>query len=336
MQNNRIIANNVWSTVKKKYSIFLAVFVLFFVCSFASPNFLSSTNLTNISRQLAVTTILAFGETILIISGMLDLSSGAVLALSGVFAVSAFKATNSLLIAFIVGVLSSVACNLLNGVMVTTFKAPAFIATLAMQAMARGAALLFTKGQNILQLGKFTEFGQGSILGIPTPIIFLVIITVITWYILRHTKFGRSLYAIGGNEEAAVASGINVGRVKYKAFIFNGILVGIAGVIFMARVNAGLPNGANGYETLALTAAIIGGTSFSGGVGTATGTLAGAFIVGFLDNIMNLKGVDSYLQQIVRGAIIAIAVIYDIWAKSRKTASRLGNIDDSGKNTKSN
>jgi inositol transport system permease protein len=336
MQNNRFIAHNVWSTVKKKYSIFLAVFVLFFVCSFASPNFLSSTNLTNISRQLAVTTILAFGETILIISGMLDLSSGAVLALSGVFAVSAFKATNSLLIAFIVGVLSSVACNLLNGVMVTTFKAPAFIATLAMQAMARGAALLFTKGQNILQLGKFTEFGQGSILGIPTPIIFLVIITVITWYILRHTKFGRSLYAIGGNEEAAVASGINVGRVKYKAFIFNGILVGIAGVIFMARVNAGLPNGANGYETLALTAAIIGGTSFSGGVGTATGTLAGAFIVGFLDNIMNLKGVDSYLQQIVRGAIIAIAVIYDIWAKSRKTASRLGNIDDSGKNAKGN
>lgn len=336
MHTNTYNSSNIWSTVKKKYSIFLAVFVLFFVCSFASPNFLSSTNLTNISRQLAVTTILAFGETILIISGMLDLSSGAVLALSGVFAVSAFKATNSLLVAFMVGVLSSVACNVLNGVMVTTFKAPAFIATLAMQAMARGAALLFTKGQNILQLGKFTEFGQGAVLGIPTPIIFLVIITVTTWYILRHTKFGRSLYAIGGNEEAAVASGINVGRVKYKAFIFNGILVGIAGVIFMARVNAGLPNGANGYETLALTAAIIGGTSFSGGVGTAPGTLAGAFIVGFLDNIMNLKGVDSYLQQIVRGAIIAIAVIYDIWAKNRKTASRLGNIDDSGKNSKSN
>jgi inositol transport system permease protein len=327
-------SNNIWSTIKKKYSIFLAVFVLFFICSLASPNFLSSTNLTNISRQLAVTTILAFGETILIISGMLDLSSGAVLALSGVFAVSTFKATNSLLLSFLVGVLTSVACNVLNGVMVTTFKAPAFIATLAMQAMARGAALLFTKGQNILQLGKFTEFGQGAILGIPTPIIFLVIITIVTWYLLRHTKFGRSLYAIGGNEEAAIASGINVGSVKYKAFIYNGILTGIAGVIFMARVNAGLPNGANGYETLALTAAIIGGTSFSGGVGTAPGTLAGAFIVGFLDNIMNLKGVDSYLQQIVRGAIIAIAVIYDIWAKNRKTASRLGKIDDSGKNSK--
>lgn len=329
-------ANNVWDTIKKKYSIFLAVFVLFFICSFLSPNFLSSANLANISRQLSVTTILAFGETILIIAGQLDLSNSAVLALSGVFAVSTFKATNSLLLAFLVGVLTSVGCNLLNAVMVTTFNAPAFIATLAMQAMARGAALLYTKGQNIYQLGSFTVFGQSSVLGIPTPVIFLIIITIISWYILRHTKFGRSLYAIGGNEEAAIASGINVKRVKYKAFIFNGILVGIAGVIFMARVNAGLPNGANGYETLALTSSIIGGTSFTGGVGTAPGTLAGAFIVGFLDNIMNLKGVDSYLQQIVRGAIIAIAVIYDIWAKNRKTESRLGRIDESGKDSKSN
>jgi inositol transport system permease protein len=324
----RANVNNVWTTVKNKYSIFLAVFVLFFVCSFASPNFLSGTNLTNIFRQLAVTTILAFGETILIISGLIDLSSGAVLALSGVFAVSAFKATNSLLLSLIVGIVTSVFCNLINAVMVDTFRAPAFIATLAMQAMARGAALLYTKGQNILQLGRFTEFGQGSVLGIQTPIIFLVVIAIITWYTLKHTRFGRSLYAIGGNEEASIASGINVHKIKYMAFILNGILVGIAGVLFMSRVNAGLPNGAINYETLALTAAIIGGTSFSGGIGSAPGTLAGAFIVGFLDNIMNLTGVDSYLQQIVRGAIIALAVIYDIWSKNRKTSSRLGNIDD--------
>ena len=330
MQTSTYGENRIWSAVKKKYSIFLAVFALFLICSFASPNFLSATNLTNISRQLAVTTILAFGETILIISGMLDLSSGAVLAFSGVLAVSAFKATNSILVAFLVGILVSLFCNLLNAVMVTTFKAPAFIATLAMQAMARGAALLFTKGQNILQLGKFTKIGQGSVYGLPTPIIFLIVITIITWYTLRHTRFGRSLYAIGGNEEAAVASGINVARVKYKAFLLNGLLVGIAGIIFMSRVNAGLPNGAKDYETQALTAAIIGGTSFSGGVGTAPGTLAGAFIVGFLDNIMNLKGVDSYLQQIVRGFIIAIAVIYDIWAKTRKTNSRLGSIENQG------
>ena len=322
------IRNNFWSTAKKKYSIFMVLFVLFFICSIANPNFLTPNNLTNISRQLAVTTILAFGQTMLIISGMLDLSQGSVLALSGVFAVSAYKSTGSLVVAIIVGIVTGIICNIINAIMISTFKAPPFIATLAMLTMARGVALLYTKGQNILQLGDFVIFGQGSAGVIPVPIIFLVIIAIITWYILRHTRFGRSLYAVGGNEEASVASGINVSRVKYGAFIINGIFVGIAGVLFMSRVNAGLPNGAVGYEFTALTAAIIGGTSFSGGVGTAAGTLAGAFIVGFLDNIMNLTNVDSYMQQIVRGAIIALAVIYDIRSKNRRTRSTLGRIED--------
>jgi inositol transport system permease protein len=320
-----------WSAVKQKYSIFLVLLTLFIACSFINPNFLSVNNLSNISRQLSVTTILAFGETILIISGMIDLSAGSVLALSGVFAVSAFKATGSLALAFMVGVATGVVCCAINAMMVTNFRVPPFIATLAMQTMARGAALLYTRGQNILQLGDFVVFGQGSIWGVPTPIIFLVAIFIVTWYVLRHTRFGRSLYAIGGNEEAAAASGINVNAVKYKAFLFNGVLVGIAGVLFMSRVNAGLPNGGINFEFQALTAAIIGGTSFVGGIGTASGTLAGAFIVGFLDNIMNLTGVDSYVQQIVRGVIIALAVIYDIWAKvRRRTRSSLGDIEKKG------
>jgi inositol transport system permease protein len=318
----------VWGVVKQKYSIFLVLLTLFVVCSFANPNFLSVNNLSNISRQLSVTTILAFGETILIICGMIDLSAGSVVALSGVLAVAAFKATNSLALAFGVGVVVGVACAMLNALMITNFRVPPFIATLAMQTMARGAALLYTKGQNILRLGDFVVFGQGNIAGVPTPILFLAAIFAVTWYVLRHTRFGRSIYAIGGNEEASIASGIDVSRIKYKAFFFNGVLVGIAGVLFMSRVNAGLPNGAINFEFQALTAAIIGGTSFSGGIGTASGTLAGAFIVGFLDNIMNLTGVDSYIQQIVRGAIIALAVIYDIMAKSRRrTRSSLGDIE---------
>lgn len=317
-----------WSTAKKKYSIYMVLVALFIVCSFANPNFLSANNLTNISRQLAVTTILAFGETLLIISGMLDLSAGSVLALSGVFAVSAYKATGSLLVAISIGILTGVICNLINVIMISTFKAPPFIATLAMLTMARGVALLYTKGQNILQLGKFTVFGQGSFGVIPIPIIFLVAVAIFAWYILNHTRFGRSLYAVGGNEEASIASGINVHKVKYTAFLINGIFVGLAGVLFMSRVNAGLPNGAINYEFTALTAAIIGGTSFSGGIGTAGGTLAGAFIVGFLDNIMNLTNVDSYMQQIIRGAIIALAVIYDIHSKNRRTKGMLGRVDD--------
>jgi inositol transport system permease protein len=317
-----------WENIKQRYSIFMVLVFLFIVCSMINPNFRSLSNLSNISRQLSVTTILAFGETILIISGMIDLSAGSVLALSGVLAVASFKASGSLLLSLSVGVSVGVVCNMINAMMITNFKVPPFIATLAMQTMARGVALLYTKGQNILRLGDFVTFGQGSVAGIPTPIIFMACLFAVTWYTLKHTRFGRSIYAIGGNEEASVASGINVVKVKYKAFLFNGVLVGIAGVLFMSRVNAGLPNGAVNFEFQALTAAIIGGTSFSGGIGTAAGTLAGAFIVGFLDNIMNLTGVDSYIQQIARGAIIALAVIYDIWAKARRrTRSSLGDIE---------
>lgn len=306
------------NTIKTKYSIYFVLIALFLFCWLANKNFVSVANLENISTQISVGTILAFGQTILIISGMLDLSSASVLSLAGVLSISAYGSTGSLTIGFIVAILVGVGCNVLNGLMVTKYKTPPFIATLAMMAMARGAALLYTNGQNIYQIGDYVKFGQGEILGIPTPVVFLVGTLIITWYLLRHTVFGRSIYAIGGNEEAANASGINVNRIKMRAFIINGILVGIAGVLFMARVNGGMPNGAIGYEFKALTAAVIGGTSFSGGIGTASGTLAGAFIVGFLDNIMVLIGVNSYLQQIVRGGIIALAVMYDIWAKTKK------------------
>ncbi len=305
------------------FSIYFVLLILFIVSWMANENFATIGNLSNISRQIAVGTILAFGQTILIISGMLDLSSGSVLALAGVLSVSVYVSTHSLILAFIVGIAVAVFCNILNGIMVTKFKTPPFIATLAMMAMARGAALLYTNGQNIYQIGDYVVFGQGSLFGIPNPVLFLILIMVCTWYLLKHTVFGRSIYAIGGNEEASVASGINVNRVKMKAFIINGIFVGIAGIIFMSRVNGGLPNGAINYEFKALTAAVIGGTSFTGGIGTASGTLAGAFIVGFLDNIMVLLGVNSYLQQIIRGAIIALAVIYDIYFKTtRKKAKK--------------
>lgn len=303
---------------KGTFSIYFVLLALFMVSWMANENFATVGNLSNISRQIAVGTILAFGQTLLIISGMLDLSSGSVLALAGVLSVSVYTMTHSLVLAFAVSIAVAVFCNILNGVMVTKFKTPPFIATLAMMTMARGAALLYTNGQNIYQIGDYVVFGQGSFFGIPNPVWFLIGIMILTWYLLKHTVFGRSIYAIGGNEEASIASGINVDRVKMKAFIINGIFVGIAGVLFMSRVNGGLPNGAIGYEFKALTAAVIGGTSFSGGIGTASGTLAGAFIVGFLDNIMVLVGVNSYLQQIVRGAIIALAVIYDIYFKTTR------------------
>ena len=319
--------NKTGSNFISKYSIYLVLVILFLVSWIANENFVTAENLRNISTQIAVGTILAFGQTILIISGMLDLSSGSVLALAGVLSVSTYVSTGSLLLSFIVAIIIGVVCNIISGILVTKFKTPPFIATLSMMTMARGVALLYTKGQNIYQIGDYIIFGQGQTFGIPTPVVFLIITLIVTWYLLKHTIFGRSIYAIGGNEEAANASGINVDKIKMKAYIINGILVGISGVLFMSRVNGGMPNGAIGYEFKALTAAVIGGTSFTGGVGTAFGTLAGAFIVGFLDNIMVMVGVDSYLQQVVSAAIIALAVIYDIWAKSRETKGKISSVE---------
>lgn len=310
-----------WASISRSYGIYFVLAAMIILSSIINPNFFSAENISNVTRQISVTTILAFGETILIICGMLDLSSGSVLALSGLLSVACYKATGSMELAFAVAIGVAMFCNYLNAMMVALFNTPAFIATLAMQEMARGSALLFTKGQNIYQIGDYTKIGQGSVGFIPIPLFFLVGLFLVTWYILNNTRFGRGLYAIGGNQEAAKASGINVNRTKIAAFLVNGLFVGIAGVLFMSRVNAGLPNGAINYEFQGLTSSIIGGTSFSGGIGTAGGTVVGSFIVGFLNNILNLANVNSYMQQIIRGAIIALAVIYDIWTKNRRTRS---------------
>ncbi len=312
----------IYNNIMSKYSIYFILLIMMIISTFLNRNFLTFSNFSNISSQLTVTTILACGATMLIISGMIDLSCGSVLALAGVLSVASYKASESMIVAILVAIIIGVFCNLINAIMITKFRVPPFIATLAMLTMARGAALKYTNGQNIYQIGKYTTLGQGNLPGgIPISVVFLLLFVLITWYILTHKKLGRALYAIGGNEEAAIAAGINVNKSKILVFIINGIFVGFAGVLFMSRNNVGLPNGAIGYELQALTSAVIGGTSFSGGIGTAQGTLGGAFIVGFLDNIMTLIGVDSYIQQIIRGAIIAIAVIYDLHSKN-KTAKK--------------
>lgn len=302
-----------------KYAIFVVLILMIVISSILNKNFLRPQNLIIVAVQLTVPTILACGAMLLVISGLLDLSCGAVMALSGVLSVSFYKANGSLLLAVVLAIVIAVVCNLVNALFVASFRMPSFIVTLAMTMVARGLAQIYTSGQNILQIGDYSQLGQGKLGGVvPIPLVFLVIIGVASWYILNQTRFGRSLYAIGGNEEAAVASGINVIRAKYTAFIINGILVGLAAAIYTARVNAGLPNGAEGYEMEGLTATIVGGTSFSGGVGSVSGTIIGSFIIGFLNNIMNLTGVDSYVQQVVKGAIIVAAVLYDIRFKNKK------------------
>lgn len=302
----------------QKMGIFIILIVLFIACSIISPYFLQYSNQINVMRQLCVGILIAYGEMLLIISGFIDLSVGSVLALSGVFGVAAFKSTESLAIALVIALLTGVVCNIINALFVAKFNVPAFIATLGMQQAARGLVLYYTGGQNILQLGSFVKIGQGMVGPVPVPVIIVAGVTVIVWYIVNNTRYGRSLYAIGGNRAAAEASGINAKKSIYTSYIINGLMVGLAGVIFMARNNAGLPNGAVGYEMTGLTAAIVGGTSFTGGIGTVSGTVAGAFIIGFLENVMNLIGVNSYIQQIIEGAIIVLAVAFDVVSKSRK------------------
>lgn len=303
----------------QKVSIYFVLIVLFIVCSFISPYFLQSSNLVNVSRQLCVGILIAYGEMLLIVSGFLDLSVGSVLALSGVLSVSVFKSTGSIILAVIVAIAVAVICNIINAVFVANFNVPAFIATLGMQQAARGIALYFTGGQNILQLGDYVNIGQGMVGPIPVPVIIVILITIVIWYIVSNTRYGRGIYAIGGSRSAAEASGINSKKSIYVSYIINGILIGIAGMIFMARNNAGLPNGAIGYEMTGLTAAIVGGTSFTGGIGTVSGTIAGAFIIGFLENVMNLIGVNSYIQQVIEGTIIVLAVAFDVVSKSKKS-----------------
>jgi inositol transport system permease protein len=301
-----------------RYSIYFILLGLIVIGSLLNENFRSPQNIANVSRQISITTIIAMAQTLLIIAGMIDLASGAVLAFAGVLSVACYKATGSLMLSIVVGIVVGVICNALSGAIVVKFKTPPFIATLAMQTAARGAVLLMVNGQNIYQIGEYRVLGQGYLGPIPTPVIFMLVIVAITWYILRHTKFGRYLYAVGGNEDAARASGINIGKTKFMAYVVSGVFVGLAGILYMSRNNAGLPNAGIGLEFEGMTAAIIGGTSFSGGVGTAMGTLAGGFIMGFLNNIMNLLGVGAYAQQIVRGGIIVLAVILDIYSKNKR------------------
>lgn len=307
------------SNYLQKFSIYIVLVVLFIGCSLISPYFFQSSNLINVTRQLCVGILIAYGEMILIVSGFLDLSVGSVLALAGVLSVSAYKSTGSMIIALIVALAVAVVCNVINAVFVANFNVPAFIATLGMQQVARGLALYYTGGQNILQLGGFVKIGQGSVGPIPIPVILIIIVTIVIWYIVNNTRFGRGLYAIGGSRSAAEASGINSKKSIYLSYVVNGLLIGLAGMIFMARNNAGLPNGAVGYEMTGLTAAIVGGTSFTGGIGTVSGTVAGAFIIGFLENVMNLLGVNAYIQQVIEGGIIVLAVAFDVVSKSKKS-----------------
>ncbi|SCP99705.1 ABC transporter permease [Anaerobium acetethylicum] len=308
----------------RKYSLVLILIGMIAICSILSENFLTPTNLTNVLKQVSIVTICAFAQAMIIISGEIDLSIGFLAGMAGTFACIMYIATGNLFLAFTFGVLLGAAVGAVNGLFVAYFKLPSFIVTLAMQTICFGAISLYTGGQNIYKIGNFKVLGQSKLFGfLPVTVLFMIIMLIITHTVLKYTKFGRYLYAIGGNSDAANAAGVQVCKVKWAIFIVSGMFAAIAGMVMMGRLNAGIPSEGGGYETDAITAAVIGGTSFSGGAGTAFGTFLGSVIIGVLNNIMNLLGVDSYLQMIIKGSIIIFAVLADYFSKNQKSGIKI-------------
>lgn len=311
-----------FAQIYRKYGTILIFVGIFILASILSPTFLTEANLTNVLRQVVVVSLLACGVTFIIILGHIDVSLGSVLALCGVLAASVMAMTGSVILAVVAGIAVGILTGIVNGFVITFFRIPSFIMTLAMTTVARGLVLLYTGGSPVTGLGDFKVIGQGSLGPVPISVLILVAVVVVSWILLNKTKFGRYVYAVGGNERAARASGIDPDSIVVKAFIFNGILCGIAGIVLMSRINSGQPAGGVGYEFDAITAVVVGGTSLMGGTGTITGTIIGSMIIGVINNILNLMNVSSYWQQIIKGLIIAIAVILDVWTKSARNKKK--------------
>lgn len=301
--------------VYRKYGILIIFLVLFCASAFINKNFLKPQNLMNILKQISVVTIIACGETLLIVSGLIDLSAGLTCTLSSCLAAGILVSTGNVLLSVLTGVTVGAAIGWCNGFLITHFKLQAFIATLAMTNIAKGITQVYTGGTAINGVEKIRWLGQGYVGIVPVPVILMLLCVSLIFIIMKYTKLGLYIYAIGGNERATLASGINVKRTKRIIFVISGIMIGLSGVLLMARMMSGQPSVGDGYEFDAITAAIVGGTSFTGGIGTVGGTLIGSIIVGMINNVLNLLNVSTQYQLIVKGALIAGAVILDVKTK---------------------
>jgi inositol transport system permease protein len=324
--------NREWlNSFVRKYAIVLIFIAMFIAMTFLTDAFLQPRNLVNVVRQISVVGLIAIGVTMVIITTGIDLSSGSVLALAAVFAASLAQQPDwhdakypGLVVPVIVPIVAALAigalCGAINGGLIARFKIPPFIATLGMMTVARGFALIYSNRPVSGLTDTYNFIGQGEILkvipispplGIPIPVIILAVVAIGAHIMLNSTRFGRHIYAIGGNEQAALISGLNVGRIKVGVYTIAGLLAGLAGLVLSSRIGSGQAGLAVGYELDAIASAVIGGTSLSGGIGTIWGTIIGALIIGVLNNGLDLLNVSAYWQTIVKGSIIVIAVIID-------------------------
>lgn len=300
--------------IEQKALIALAILVI--VVSFLNPHFFSVGNLLNIFRQTSINAIIAVGMTAVILTAGIDLSVGSVLALCGAVAASMVAAQWSIFIVIPATLLLGLLLGSISGLIVAKGKVQPFIATLVMMTLLRGATLVYTDGRPIAtgfsdNANAFAWFGIGRVFGIPAPIWIMAFVFLIAWALLHHTRWGRYVYALGGNEAATRLSGIRVDRIKIMVYGVAGLLSALAGIIVTARLSSAQPTAGTGYELDAIAAVVLGGTSLAGGKGKIIGTLLGALIIGFLNNALNLLDVSSYYQMIAKALVILAAVLVD-------------------------
>lgn len=334
--------SDVFKKISSEYGIYFAFLVLIVVLSILSPAFFSLSNLLNVLKQSSVTGIIAIGTTFVILTGGIDLSSGSLVALCGVLAAlfagpqglgsaglgfirfeegmeQALKQVDRalpIIVPVLVAIGSGAFIGFFNGIVVSRGKVPPFIVTLGTMTMARGAALIAADGGTVPYVTeKFKALGGSVVFGIPSLVYFFAAVFFIFAFILYKTKFGRHVYAIGGNEVASHVSGLNVKRTKTLVYVIAGALSGLAGILLASRIAVGSPVSGEGYELDAIAAVVIGGTSLSGGIGKLTGTLIGVLIIAVMSNGLDMLNVSSYYQQIVKGGIIILAVLWDMRSK---------------------
>jgi len=290
----------------------LAILVVVFALS--SDIFLTGTNLLNITRQISVISLISIGMTFVIITGGIDLSVGSIISFAGIITASAMKDMHlSVFVSVLIGIAIGTATGLVNGVLVSLLKMPAFITTMGTMTILRGLGFMYTQGYPIYDLAKdFKLIGQGYIGVIPTPTVILLITAVAAYILLRKTIFGRHIYAIGGNVEAARVAGIKVKSVNLMVYVISGFVCGISAVVQAARLGSGLPTIGEGFELDAIAAVVIGGAAMTGGSGNILGTILGSIILGVLSNGLSLLDVDSYVMKVISGLVVILAVLIDM------------------------
>lgn len=296
----------------RKYRILLVLILEVVLVSFLSNAFLTWTNLMIVIRQVSMIAIIAAGMTVVIITAGIDLSVGSIVALSGAMGAGFMASSHSVVVGIFVGLAIGAIIGLVNGLLITTQALPPFIVTLATMVGIRGLTLVYTQGNPVIVNNPgFGAIGGGTLLGIPVPIIIMVVVFVLAYILLSYTRFGRYVYAIGGNEEAAKLSGVANNKVKILVYSLSGVLAGLSGLILTSRLASAQPTAGNGWELQAIAAVILGGTSLMGGSGGVVGTLIGALILGIISNALNLLNVSPFYQDVVTAIIIIVAVVTD-------------------------